>query len=92
MLIFLDTMSFEKMGETIIADNMNEIAMKFRHQLMANGCVIKSLDKELPILLAHVEGFLSSVSPSKAWNILFEKKNSLGISNILHIAELCIVL
>ena len=92
MAVLLDTASYGGMGEVIILDKVREIVTKFRRQLDANGYDDDSLENELQTVLTHVAAFLSNVSPSKAWNVLFKKRHSLGITNLLHIAELCIVM
>ena len=42
-------------------------------------------------MLAHVSTFMNTIPCSKCWKQLFQLKGSLNLSNILHIAELCIV-
>ena len=42
-------------------------------------------------MFTHVRKFLSGNSPSRCWSQLFQLKSSLGLKNILHIAEICIV-
>ena len=92
MAVFMDTTSFGEMGDDIIVANMRVIVEKFHRQLVANGCDIDHLEDELQTALAHVSEFLENVSPSNAWKVLFEKKMSLGLSNLLHVVELCIVI
>ena len=42
-------------------------------------------------MFTHVRKFLSGNSPSRCWPQLFQLKSGLGLKNILHIAEICIV-
>ena len=42
-------------------------------------------------MFTHVRKFLSGNSPLCCWPQLFQLKSSLGLKNILHIAEICIV-
>lgn len=60
--------------------------------LLANKCVTERLETEMEILFEHVVDFMAQKSPFKCWPALLLIKNELGIENILHIAELCIVL
>ena len=79
---------YGEIGENIILDTMREIKEKFDCQLDTNGCNFDKLEGELRTILVHVEEFLKKLSPNKAWRVLFKKKRSLGIENILHIAEI----
>ena len=42
-------------------------------------------------MFTNVRKFLSGNSPSRCWPQLFQLKSGLGLKNILHIAEICIV-
>ena len=42
-------------------------------------------------MFTHVRKFYSGNSPSGCWPQLFQLKSGLGLKNILHIAEICIV-
>ena len=42
-------------------------------------------------MFTHVRKFLSGNSPSRCCPQLFQLKSGLGLKNILHIAEICIV-
>ena len=63
---------------------------KFESMLLANGCDIGRLKHEFRIIFNHVLRFIPKISPTKAWPQLFQMRDSLGLHNILHIAELCI--
>ena len=91
MSIFLDTSTYITVGFEIVVDSMREIAEKFSPQLQANKCNTYRIEDELLVLMTHVESFLENVTPSKAWKVLFKKKHNLGITNVLHIAKICIV-
>ena len=71
---------------------MREIVAKFHRQLETNGCVFDRLENELQTLITHVSAFFKNAPSSKAWPVLFKKGVILGISNVLHVAELCIVM
>ena len=89
--VFLDTSSYTEVGESIIVSNMQEIVDKFHRHLDSNGCKFDRLERELNIVLTHVGTFLKHFSPRNAWLALFKKGKVLGISNLLLVAELCII-
>lgn len=88
---FLDTISYKFTEVDILFESVEVICNKFEGALKANGCDIEKLQNELTILHTHVVHFLSNCSSNKCWPKLFLKKESLGIANILHIAEIGIV-
>ena len=61
-----------------------KIKEKLYRQLDTNGCDFVKLG-ELCTILVHAEEFLKKLSRNKAWRVLFKKKRSLGIENILRI-------
>ena len=65
---------------------------KFESPLLANKCSVAHLKSKFQLLYAHVNKFLSNVTPDKCWKRLFTLKDMLGITNILHIAEICIAI
>lgn len=88
---FLDTTSYRLKEIDAIFETVKVICKKFEDALKTNGCVIDKLKNELTVLHTYVVRFLSNSSSSKSWPQLFLKKYSLGIGNILHIAEIGIV-
>ena len=59
--------------------------------LLANNCRIDHLKEELEILFDHVNKYVSKSSPGKYWPIIFRIGDNLGIHNLLHILEICLV-
>ena len=60
--------------------------------LEANGCEIPKLNQEFRSLHSHVVAFLSKSTNEQTWQQLFQLQRELALKNILHIAEICIVL
>ena len=63
----------------------------FELLLKANGFNPDPLSTEIYLLHTHVVQFLSNCSPVKYWQRLFKLKETLGIKNILHLAEISLV-
>ena len=59
--------------------------------LLANNCHIDHLKEELEILFDHINKYVSKSSPEKCWPIIFRIVYDLGIRNLLHILEICLV-
>ena len=92
MATFLDRTSYEMYGQAILLDSLREIIEYFKKPLKDNECQLNKLEDEFDMLFSHVIKFLSNISsPSKVWQVLFKKQFTLGLTNILHIAEICIV-
>ena len=89
---FLDTKSYQFTEIDEVYKDLSTIATFFSEILNANGCDIDALRNEFTIVHTHVVQFLSSSSTERCWKRLFQMKNTLGITNVLHIAELSIVI
>ena len=89
---FLDTKSYQFTEIDEVYQHVSIIANFFSEILNANGCDIDALRNEFTIVHTHVIQFLSATSTERCWKRLFQMKNTLGIINILHIAELSIVI
>ena len=76
-----------------IEDLYHEVIIIYDHfekLFSANGCLREHLKSELRVLMLHVNTFLSKVPSTKCWPHIFAAKDSLEISNIIHIVELSI--
>lgn len=69
---------------------MEIIVRRFRQLLLSNGCDIAQISPELGTLYEHTKRFLRRKSASKTWPHLFTQQQQLGITNVIHIAELSI--
>ena len=89
---FLDTKSYvNEVCEELYEKSVPIIVSRYSRQLVANNCNIDRLKAEFQVMFTHVRKFLSGNSPSRCWPQLFQLKSGLGLKNILHIAEICIV-
>ena len=85
---FLDTKSYVNEDcEELYKKSVPIIVSHYSQQLIANNCDVDHLKAEFRVMFAHVRKFLSGNSPSRCWPQLFQLKSSLGLKNILHIAE-----
>ena len=93
MANFLDTRSYVNMEcSDDVMDHVKVIVETFKPLLEANHCDTNKLRTEADILFEHVNRFLAVKDPNTAWPSLFRMKQELGLSNILHIAEIWIAL
>lgn len=92
MAVFLDTQSYEMMDSDDILESVNMIVSRFNQLLRANSCNVESLKSEFEILYEHVTRFLKRKSSEKTWQHLFSCQIRLGITNILHLAEIAIAM
>ena len=60
--------------------------------LLANGCNMTHLKEEFELLHDHIKRYVSKVSTEKCWPIIFQIGADLGIHNLLHILEICLVI
>ena len=89
---FLDTKSYVNEDcEEVYEKSVPIIISCYSQQLVANNCNVDCLKAEFQVMFTHVRKFLSGNSPLCCWPQLFQLKSSLGLKNILHIAEICIV-
>ena len=68
------------------------IVSRYSQQLVANNCNVDRLKAEFWVMFTHVRKFLSGNSPLCCWSQLFQLKSGLGLKNILHSAEIYIVI
>ena len=92
MAIFLDTESYGLMELDDILENVKIITERFSQLLRANGCQLLLIPSEQEILYEHTTRFLSGKSANKTWPHLFARQTQLGISNIIHVAEISIAM
>ena len=92
MTIFLDTKSYSTIGLAEIQDSIKVLCDKLSALLCANGCNLDLLDREFEALFEHVNLFLSQKESQTVWPHLFLSQHKLGVSNLLHIAELCLAI
>ena len=92
MATFLDTKAFVHTDVSDIYEAVNVIWDKFYYLLKENGCEKENLKNELRTLCSHVKTVFKTSSASRCWPKLFQRRDSLNITNILHIAELCIAI
>lgn len=88
MSVFLDTQGYQYFESDDILENVNKIAEHFKKLLEANNCDLTRFTVEMQSLYEHINKFLKEKPPIKAWPYLFARSQELGISNILHIAEI----
>ncbi|XP_041364478.1 uncharacterized protein LOC121379880 [Gigantopelta aegis] len=90
--VFLDTKSYQYNSADVIVESALMVHQHFSSVLSANFCEFRKLRQEFGFLYNHVTTFLSRSTNEQAWQQLFASQSSLSITNILHIAEICIVL
>ena len=89
---FLDTKSYiNEDCEELFEKSVPIIVSHYSQQLVANNFNVDRLKAEFQVMFTHVRKFLSGNSRLCCWPQLFQLKSSLGLKNILHIAEICIV-
>ena len=89
--IILDSESYKFLDVEIIYDEIKLIAEHFKQMLIANNCRTNNLKEEFEIMHDHINRYLSKSSPEKCWPIIFRIGHDLGIQNLLHVLELCLV-
>lgn len=89
--IILDSESYKFLDVDIIYDEVKVIVEHFKPLLLANNCRTGQLKDELEVLYDHINRYVSKSSAEKCWPIIFRIGNDLGIRNLLHILELCLV-
>ena len=92
MAIFLDTESYGLMECNEILDSVQVIIERFRQLLVANGCNLSYIPSEIEVLYEHTKRFLQAKPAHKTWPHLFTRHHQLGISNVIHIAEISIAI
>ena len=89
---FLDTKSYCSMDIEELLKAASVLVESFKLLLEANGFNPDALSTKVTLLHTHVVQFLSNCSPDKCWQKMFKLKETLGIKNILHLAEISLVL
>ena len=89
---FLDTKSYCSMDIEGLLKAGSVLVESFELLLEANGFNPDALSTEINLLHTHVVQFLSNCSPDKCWQRLFKLKETLGIKNVLHLAEISLVI
>ena len=92
MAVFLDARSFNLKSVEDVYENVKVIVNHFEKQLTANNCDLTALEREFEQLYEHVNLFLQTKESHAVWPQLFMCKHELGISNILHVAELSLAM
>ena len=89
---FLDPKSYvDEDCEELYEKSVPITVSRYSQQLVANNCNVDCLKAEFRVMFTHVRKFLSENFPLYCWPQFFQLKSSLGLKNILHIAEICIV-
>ena len=86
----LDSESYKFLDLDIIFDKVKVIAEHFKDLLLTNNCCFHHLKEELEILFDHIHN-VSKSSAEKCWPIIFRIGDNLGICNLLHILNICLV-
>ena len=90
--VFMDTKSYKFKSTDEFTESIDVLSKQFLPLLEANGCEISKLNQEFRCLHTHVVTFLSTSTIEQTWQQLFELQSELALKNIIHIAEICIVL
>ena len=90
--VFMDTKSYKFKSTDEFIESINILSTHFHPLLEANGCEIPKLNQEFGCLHTHVVTFLSKSTIEQTWQQLFELQIEMALKNIMHIAEICIVL
>lgn len=92
MADFLNTKAYAHNDvDLLFEESVQLIYDRFEMLFQANGCKKEKLKTEFRTLFSHVTTFLKRSTSSKCWPQLFQLRDGLSLSNILHVAELCIV-
>ena len=89
---FLNTKSYCSMNIEELLQAASVLAELFELLLEASSFNPDALSTEINLLHTHVVQFLSNCSPDKSWQTLFKLKETLGIKNVLHLAEIPLVI
>ena len=89
---FLDTKSYSSIDIKELSKAASVLVEALESLLEANGFNPDALQTEINLLYTHVVQFLSNCSPDKCWQRLFKIKETLGIKNVLHLAEISLVI
>ena len=89
--IILDSESYKFLDADIIYDEVKVIVEHSKDLFLTNNCCIDHLKEELEIVFDHINRCLSKSSAEKCWPIIFHIGDDLGIRNLLHILEICLV-
>ena len=92
MAMFLDTKGYEVFEFEDIYSHVKVLSDHFLNLIQANGCDVTKLRAETDILYEHVVKFFLKKKPIDVWPHLFSVAKSLGIENVIHIAEIALVL
>ena len=89
--IILDSESFKFLNADIIYNEVKVIMEHIKDLLLANNYYIDHLKEELKILFNPINKYVIKSSAEKCWPIIFCIGDDLGICNLLHILEICLV-
>ena len=89
---FLDIRSYSSVNIQELLQAASVLVKAFRLLLEANGFNLAAMPTKIGLLHTHVVWFLSNCFPNKCWQRFFEMKETLGIKNVLHLAEISIVI
>ena len=92
MALFLDTKGYDVFESDEIFNHISSLVVHFHDIIKANGCDTGKLKSRTEILYEHVKKFLQSKSPNNVWSHLFCRGKTLVIENVLHLAEISLVL
>ena len=89
--MILDSGSYQFHERDTIYDEVNVVVDHFKPLLVANGCNIDHLREEFEVLHDHIQRYVSKSTPEKCWPNIFKIGRDLGICNLLHVIEICLV-
>ena len=89
--IILDSESYQFIEPNVIYEEIQVVVKHFESILLTNGCNVNNLKEEFELLHDHIKRFISKSTPEKCWPIIFRIGRDLGIQNMLHVLEICLV-
>ena len=89
--VILDSESYQFLESDIVYDEVKVAVDYFEWSLLANNCNLNFLKEEFEILQDHVKRYVSKCLSKKCWPIIFWIGQELGIGNLLHIIEICLI-
>ena len=90
--LILDSSSYQHTTIDSLIMDLGVVKLHFNDMLTATNCNTVNLNQEFEVLHDHVTRFLSRPSPEKCWPIVFKIGSDLGITNLLHLIEICLVM
>ena len=90
--LILDSSSYQHTSiDSLIADQ-DVVMQYFNDMFTTNNCNTIDWNQAFEVLHDHVTRFLPNHSPEKCWPIILKIDSDLGITNLLHLIEICLVM